>query len=158
MSYFDKVMNGHTVIHEEYSESVGFSLVQIKFNNYVATGVAYLHPDDEICGSRKIGHNIAYSRAMINLIEQIYFNMSWSLEAIRHFYNNSIVAGTGEIEANDPSGAFTKNYLRMTGRCNSLKRGLKTLKQELKEYIINLDKVFTSIKSRRQTENLDKID
>lgn len=138
-----------------YDENDGTTIIQIKYENHIFEGKAKLHQEDEGFYSKKVGYNIALSKARQQ-------GLKWALkkEITRYnikqaFYQEVLSYGQKESAEIDPIGAFKHNLKRSEARITAIKKIIKNEEKQLNEYLIAQDKALESIKRMRRQANIN---
>ena len=138
------------VIVKEYWEEKGATAVAISYNGKSFCGTANLSKHDDGFYSKKVGYNIALSRARIQALEYFYKQERDKFNVRNQFYQEVLGLGVKTPAEVDPLGAFNRNMMRCKYRADALKEALDKEKDMLHKYILGQDKAIESVKRFRQ--------
>lgn len=135
---------------KEYWEEKGATVVIIHYNGKGFCGTANLSKRDEGFYSKKVGYNIALSRARIQALTYFYKQEKDKFNVRNQFYQEVLGLGAKTPAEVDPLGAFNRNMMRCKYRADALKEALDKEKNMLHKYILGQDKAIESVKRFRQ--------
>ena len=135
---------------KEYWEEKGATAVVISYNGKGFCGTANLSKHDDGFYSKKVGYNIALSRARIQALEYFYKQERDKFNVRNQFYQEVLGLGVKTPAEVDPLGAFNRNMMRCKYRADTLKEALDKEKDMLHKYILGQDKAIESVKRFRQ--------
>lgn len=135
---------------KEYQEEKGATVVIIRYNGKDFCGTANLSKKDEGFYSKKVGYNIALSRARIQALTYFYKQEKDKFNVRNQFYQEVLGLGVKTPAEVDPLGAFNRNMMRCKYRADALKEALDKEKNMLHKYILGQDKAIESVKRFRQ--------
>lgn len=138
------------VIVKEYQEEKGTTAVVIRYNGKGFCGTANLSKHDDGFYSKKVGYNIALSRARMQALEYFYKQERDKFNVRNQFYQEVLGLGAKTPAEVDPLGAFNRNLMRCKFRADVLKEALDKEKDTLHKYILGQDKAIESVKRFRQ--------
>lgn len=138
------------VVVKEYWEEKGATAVIIRYNGKDFYGTANLSKTDEGFYSKKVGYNIALSRARIQALTYFYKQEKDKFNVRNQFYQEVLGLGVKTPAEVDPLGAFNRNMMRCKYRADALKEALDKEKNMLHKYILGQDKAIESVKRFRQ--------
>lgn len=141
------------VIVKEYCEEHGTTLVAIHYKGKGFYGTAILNKQDEGFYSKKVGYNIALSKARIQALKYFYKEEESKLNSRKQFYQEVLGFGAKTFAEVDPSGAFNRNIKRIESRLSAIKSALDREEDMLNKYIIGQDKAIESVKRFRRKAN-----
>lgn len=145
-----KAIYSAPVVTKEYNEEDGTTQITIEYESKYFTGKAVLSKQDEGFYSKKVGYNIALSKARIQVLEYCYKRELNKFNQRNQFYQEVLGLGTKTPAEVDPLGAFNRNMMRVKGRAAAIKESLDKEKNTLRKYIIGQDKAVESVKRFRQ--------
>ena len=105
---------------------------------------------DEGFYSKKVGYNIALSRARIQALTYFYKQEKDKFNVRNQFYQEVLGLGAKTPTEVDPLGAFNRNMMRCKYRADALKEALDKEKNMLHKYILGHDKAIESVQRFRQ--------
>ena len=117
----------------------------IKYNGRKYIGYAICHPDDEEFFSEKVGKNIAYMRACINAMFGERAKARKEYEFLKNFYANY-------RQNHEPSADLESAIAEAEKHFHYYQRKYRECKQELKEYLLNHEKVLESLRRQRKAK------
>lgn len=138
------------VIMKDYWEEEGITNVKICYQGHTFHGAAVLSKGDEGFYSKKVGYNIALSKARIEALEYFYKQERDKFNIRNQFYQEVLGLGIKTPAEVDPLGAFNRNMMRCKYRADALKEALDKEKNMLHKYILGQDKAIESVKRFRQ--------
>lgn len=138
------------VVVKKYWEEKGATAVIIRYNGKDFCGTANLSKGDEGFYSKKVGYNIALSKARIEALEYFYKQERDKFNVRNQFYQEVLGLGVKTPAEVDPLGAFNRNMMRCKYRADALKEALDKEKDMLHKYILGQDKAIESVKRFRQ--------
>lgn len=138
------------VTTKDYQEENGITNVTIKYKNHTFSGTALLSKLDEGFYSKKVGYNIALSKARIAALKYYYKQETDKFNSRNQFYQEVLGLGAKDSAEVDPSGAFNRNMMRIKGRAAAIKESLDKEKDMLHKYIKGQNKAIESVKRFRQ--------
>lgn len=142
------------IIIKEYDEKLGITHVVIKYENIRFSGTARLAKEDEGFYSKKVGYNIALSKARIKMLQWYYEQELEKYNQRNLFYQEVTGFGLKESAEIDPLGVFKRNLKHTEARLAAFKSAIDKEKDMLKKYIIGQDKAIESVKRfRRKADN-----
>lgn len=141
------------VIMKNYQEEEGITSIKICYQGQTFHGAALLSKKDEGFYSKKVGYNLALSKARIEALEYFYKQEKDKFNVRNQFYQEVLGLGTKTPAEVDPSGAFNRNLMRIKGRMTALKEALDKEKNILKKYIEGQNKAIESVRRFRQKAN-----
>ena len=140
------------VTDKYYEEIYGTTIVRIKHDGKIFTGLALLSEEDKGFYSKKVGYNIALSKARINALD-FYYKQEKRKYAERYlFYQEVMNFGGKPVAEIDPTGSFSKNLMHLQTRVAVIKEVLDKEKKILRTYLEGQDKAIKSIKRFREKE------
>lgn len=145
-----KAIYSAPVVSKEYNEEQGTTQITVKYENKYFTGEAVLSKQDEGFYSKKVGYNIALSKARIQVLEYCYKREINKFNQRNQFYQEVLGLGVKTRAEVDPLGAFYRNMMRVKDRAAAIKESLDKEKRTLEKYIIGQDKAVESVKRFRQ--------
>ena len=138
------------VIMKDYQEKEGITNVKICYQGQTFHGTALLNKKDEGVYSKKVGYNLALSKARIKALEYFYKQEKDKFNIRNQFYQEVLGLGVKTPSEVDPSGAFNRNLMHTKGRMTALKEALDKEKDTLKKYIEGQNKAIESVRHFRQ--------
>lgn len=148
-----KAIYNAPIITKDYDESIGTTKIEIRYENRTFRGWAALSPEDKEFYSKKVGYNIALSKARINALE--YYCKQEEKKYKQRFVFLQEVLGYGkkELAEIDPTNAFSRGVMHCKSRVVALEAAAAKEKEVLKKYIEGQDKAIVSIKNYRKANN-----
>mgnify|MGYP004511357801 CR=1 FL=1 len=142
------------VIMKDYWEEEGVTNVKICYQGQTFHGAALLSKEDKGFYSKKVGYNLALSRARIEALEYFYKQERDKFNVRKQFYQEVLGLGVKTPAEVDPLGAFNRNMMHCKYRADALKEALNKEKTTLHKYILGQDKAIESVKRfRRKADN-----
>lgn len=141
------------VVVKEYCEEQGITFVIINYNGKNFYGTAILSKQDEGFYSKKVGYNIALSKARIQALKYSYEKEKNKLNTRKQFYQEVLGFGAKTSAEVDPSNAFHHNIARIESRLSAIKSALDKEEDMLNKYIVGQDKAIESVKRFRRKAN-----
>lgn len=132
------------VCDSNYYDDEGVTQVTIEYNNNLYSGAALLNPEDKGFYSRKVGYNIALSRARMQAIRKaIKKQERKALDNFKDYYR------TGKIHSKHIA-------FKALAIADDYRICLQDEKSVLKDYLYGQERAITSIKRYRDKLNQDK--
>lgn len=138
------------VITKDYDESIGTTKVEIRYENKIFRGWAALSPEDEGFYSKKVGYNIALSKARITALEYYHKQEEKKYKQRFIFLQEVLNFGKKELAEIDPTSAFSRNIMHCKSRVAALEAAAAKEKEILKKYIEGQNKAIESVRRFRQ--------
>ena len=139
------------IIKNEF-DGVNTSVV-IRYNGRDYTGSSKCHEEDLDFSSKRVGFNIAKSRAIIQILEKEYIDIQKSAIDKFNFYREVIAYGAKSTAEVDPTASFFKNITHTYARAAVLKEALEKEKSSLDFYLKGHGKALSSIRRQRAKDN-----
>lgn len=127
--------------------------VNINYNGKSYIGIARLHPNDKDFFSRKVGYNIALSRARLSAMKAELKAARIELNRRYDFYQEIIGYGKFSPAEVDPTGRVYYGITRLFQRTTQLKKAIKKEENSLRMYLQGQQKAIKSIKQFRAKDN-----
>lgn len=125
------------------------TIVGIDYNGLQFIGTAKIHPEDKDFNSKKVGKNIATSRARIKILQYAYDTIQEELRFKEDFLHQLTGYGSKMVCDVDPTGALSRNIARTQGRVKGFKSALDKEKQSLAYYLEGHAKALCSVRALR---------
>lgn len=138
-----------------YFEDIGVVLVFFEYNGRRYIGDAALHHEDKDFYSKKVGYNIALSKARQEVLKDEYIRELNKLNEKKNFYNEVLGFGSKEASDIDPTGSFKKNLVRSQRRVSDIAEVLKNERKYLQKYLEGHAKAIASVKKLRNKDKND---
>ena len=139
-----------------YNEHRGTTTCTISDGQNTFIGTAKCHPDDRDCMSEYTGCEIAEKRAKIKILQHIKNNQIIpQIQAYEHLISTML----NSKQLNPQSYEFKRikaEYDNLLNQYTAIKEKIKYSKNELREYLINKEKVnkFIRLKKAKEKEKL----
>lgn len=133
------------ICKEEYTDYT--TIICISFRGIKYYGYAVCHQEDAEYYSKYIGATLAHYRAMYNALYAEVADAKLEYNIFKHHYH--CIIQNQNIEEVDPTKRLTREYFKLENKYNELRFALKVLKQEMKNYSINMTKSFEFMDKKR---------
>ena len=134
----------------KYHEDTGITIVTIKYENTYYSGIAWLSELDKDFYSKKVGYNIALSKARIKALQYYYEQEKKKYEQRYQFFQEVLGHGAKKLAEIDPTSAFSRNLMQLQYRVAAIKEALEKEKTLLRKYVEGQNKAVESVKRFRQ--------
>ena len=140
------------VIDTNYDNSL--TIVTIAYNTNYYAGAAQCCPEDKDFYSKKVGYNIALSRARLNLYNDLIASNELKYKELKKYYYSVIgIKNPAEV---DPTGSFKRILDRLETKVKYLRWGRRIEKRNLHNYLEGQKKAVESIRRFRE-KNKDNV-
>lgn len=145
MSIVNAIYNAPVIRCSHFDDN--FTSVVIKYNGQTYKGMSYVHPDDREYFSKKVGRNIALSRARTKA-------MKAELKRCNVEYRERKIFANLRTDLNKD---FEMQTLidRSKWRCEDLRAAIKREKHNLYKYIQGQERAVQSVKRLREKVKTD---
>lgn len=145
-----------TIVKDYFNPDNGESSVVIKCNGKFYSGESKCHEEDKKFQSEKVGKNIAYLRAEIKALQELYHKArveaNIKLLMLRQVNNNK-----KELDDSiDPTHRFIQNATKAKLRADLIYNMLNSRKEQLRKYLKNQNKLVRLIIRIRKERGKNK--
>ena len=134
-----------------FNEETGFCLCTIKIRGNQYIGVAQCHPDDMDMVNQKTGENIAYHRAVMEMLRDERKRLQHELAGLKGLYysmNNSPLFNPKSYEAK----SLYRQISFREDDISSVNDLIKEIQRYINGYISDKDEFYQKIRKNRKTE------
>ena len=122
----------------------------VEVNSKIFCGVATCHPEDLDFESEKVGCNIAYARAAINVLQDRVTNDLKPRLASLHQLYYAINKSKYYDETSYPVRMLIQHMEHIQDEITATKDNIKQIKQDLRQYISDKEKLYNTMRANRQ--------
>lgn len=119
-----------------------------KGNKYY--GVAFCHEEDKDYSSQYIGFNIASSRALIELLKEVYSQAKQEEKILRQAMCDILGYGQYELAEVDPTGRCQARLDKAHQKVLTLRKAIKKEEVSLDNYIRSVENTIRRLKAKKE--------